>query len=324
MASIKNVFSTIKERNNFLLMGHVDPDGDCIGSLFALKWGLDLLGKKSIVLLENDPLLNFQHLKINQDDYKLFTDFKNHSYPENDLSVIALDAGDIDRLGNGKDLALKYFLINIDHHPDNPLYGDINLVLSEKAAVGEIIYDFCEKFQLDLTNKIGTAIATAIIADTGGLKYQNTSARIYRIIADLKENSVDIYQVYRSVFANYSYQSVKLKGLALSTLKICENGKVAWVKVNQSILAESEADPADASGLVSYARDIRDVEVGLVFTELENGNTKVSFRSNDYCPVNEIAAFFGGGGHARAAGCTIEKDLDQVVEMVLTKVNKYV
>ncbi|MFP4016730.1 MAG: DHH family phosphoesterase [Halanaerobiales bacterium] len=323
MESLMQVRDMIEKKDNFLLMGHVDPDGDCIGSLFALKWYLDFLNKHSLILLENSPSERYELFDIDPSDYLTFEEFSPDS--NTDYTCLALDAGDMDRLGSGKELAEKYFLINIDHHLNNPEYGDINYVNSEKAAVGEIIYDLLElSNDFQINKKVGTAIVTAVIADTGGFRYQNTTARVFDIISEIMETGVDIYRINRSIFADYKFNSVKLKGMALSTLELHDNEKIAYLRVEQNMLKKVGLDIDDASGLVNYARDIRGVEVGLIFSELNENETRVGFRSNEYCPVNEIAAIFGGGGHARAAGCTIDKNIDKAQKMVLSKVEEYV
>ncbi|MFP4660961.1 MAG: DHH family phosphoesterase [Halanaerobiales bacterium] len=323
MESLIQIKEIIKSKNNYILMGHVDPDGDCLGSLFAMKRYLDSINKDSVILLEEPPSSRYDILEIEPSDYLTFEEFS----PSNSIEYVclALDSGDLERLGPGQELADKYYLINIDHHLDNPEYGDINYVNSNKAAVGEIIYDFLKlDDEFKINKKIGIAIATAVIADTGGLRYQNTTVRIFDLISEIMNIGVDIYRINRAVFAGYKFNTVKLKGMALSTLKLHGNGKIAYLRVEKSMLDKTGTDKGDASGLVNYARDIEGVEVGLVFTEVSEDETRVGFRSNEYCPVNEIAAYFGGGGHSRAAGCTIDESLDKAEKLVLSKVEEYV
>ena len=324
MNPLELISRRIKKQANFVLLGHIDPDGDCIGSLFSLKWALDKMGKHSLVLLDTPPEARFGFLPICAQDYRLFEQFKTDRPGLAGADYIALDAGGIDRLGQGRELVNNSFLINVDHHPDNPGYGDLNYINPEMAAVGEILYYLFGEMGVALDQKIGSGLAVAIISDTGGFRYQNTRAATYRIMAELSEAGVDIYRINQAIYGNNPYQYLKLKGLALSTLQLSPDQKTAWIIVNNSILEETGADPEHVSGLVSYARDIQGVEVGVIFVELAAQEIKVSLRSNQYCPVNQIAAFFGGGGHVRAAGCKVEKDLDQAIELVLSKVKDYV
>ncbi len=320
--SLQEIAEKLIADDNFIILGHVEPDGDCIGSLFSLKWLLEKIGKKSRVMLEQATLDTYSYLEIKKDEYLSFPDDESVIDGFHSATYIALDSGSLERLGKGKDLIKDHFLINIDHHEDNPTYGDLNYVNSQKAAVGEIIYDLAEIMELNIDVKIGRAIATAIIADTGSLKYENTSARVLRILAKLVDDGVDIYQINKEVFGKYSYSSLVLKGLALSTLSLNSDNNVAWLYVDQEMMADAGTDMTD--GLVNYARDIDQIEVGISFISEDRLETKVSFRSNYYVKVNEIAAKFGGGGHPRAAGCTIKKPLEAAITDVLEEVEKFV
>lgn len=327
MSSLKNIAATLKEKNYFLVFGHVDPDGDCLGSIFALKWILDKLNKKSLILLNESPHEKYDLFFItpdNENDYQLFSNFDVQALKWPKVNIIALDAGDSDRLGEGKKIIKDNFVLNIDHHIDNPAYGDLNYINAEMAATGEIIYNLAKLLKITINRKIGTAIATAIIGDTGAFRYENTSPEVLRIIASLMEKEVNIYKINKVLFGNRSFKSIKLKGLALANLKLSKSNKIAWLYVDYNMLKKLNADEGDTDGLVNYARDIRGVEVGICFTYHSDNETRVSFRSNTFCPVNEIAAKFGGGGHPKAAGCTLDKSLKKTMDIVLNEVKKIV
>lgn len=330
MNSLSGIKKELMKWDDFIILGHVNPDGDCIGSLFAMKWYLELKGKNTMVLLEEDPVDIYGFLKIDSTDYRLFDDKRSSLQDylpdtEGEIVCIALDAGDPKRINPGQDMACNSYLINIDHHVDNPAYGNFNYINSNMSAVGEIIYNLIEvDGNIKFSKKIGRALATAIISDTGGLRYQNTTTRVYRIIANLAELGVDIYQINRALFGSFSFEYIKLKGLVLSTLTLAANGQIAFLKIKQTMLDESGIDLSSVSGLVNYARDIKGVEVGIAFTEINANETRISFRSNHYCPVNKIAAEFDGGGHPRAAGCTIKKSLEKSSKLVIDKVKEYV
>ncbi len=322
MVSLEELKNIIDSKNNFLLLGHTDPDGDCIGSLFALKWYLDKKDKEAIILLEDKPEIDYPFLLISDDDYILFDNFSFNN-PVEPLTIVALDSGDLDRLGKGKELLGNNLLINVDHHIDNPCFGQFNYIKPEAAATGEILYDLFKIEDRVVDSRIRIALATAIIADTGAFRYQNTTSRVFKIMSEVIDSGVDIYQINQGLYGSYSYQSIKLKGLVLATLEISKNGLVAWLKVNQEFLKRTGSELKDTSGLVNYARDIKGVEVGVAFFEVDNKTTRVGFRSNNYCPVNEVAAFFGGGGHPRAAGCTISLPLEKAVEKIISKIEEY-
>ena len=354
MNKLEKIAEEIRQRNNFVILGHVDPDGDCIGSVVGMQLILEQLSKNSRGVLHDFSFAKFGFLFSflkeedgspqddisDENDYNQKQLFKSSSrffrfsdLKEGDpvnvddrLTVIALDSGDLERLGDeGQTIAEDSFVINLDHHPDNPAFGDLNFVKSEAAAVGEIIYDLAGCLEVEIDIKMGTALATALISDTGSLRYKNTSARILKIVSELMDQGVEIYRINNYLYGNHKFNTVKLKGLALSNLQLTAENRIAWIYVDRQMLSQTDTQEEDASGLVNYARDIQGVKVGIAFIETEDGEIKVSFRSqSDRIPVNEVAAVFDGGGHARAAGCSLQIDGKQAIEKVLSEVRKFV
>ncbi len=324
MDSLSQVAETIREKNYFVILGHQNPDGDCLGSMVALHNLLKKMKKESIIVLDEELEENYEFL-FTENEYFLFDKLNNYTeidWPE--INIIALDAGDRDRLGKSSNLIEDYFLFNIDHHPGNPGYGDINYINSHSSAVGEILYEIVQLLNIEIDKKIGVGIGVAIISDTGSLRYQNTTAHVFRIIANLIDNGVDIYSVNKKLYSSFSYKTIKLRGMALANLEIEFSGRAAWLYVDQDMLTEIEADVEDAANMVDFARDIKGVEVGISFIELTDGRVKVSLRSKEYVPVNKIARNFGGGGHSRAAGCTVEMKMSDIIEGVLKEVKRFV
>ena len=350
MNTLKEIAAEIKRRNNFVIMGHIDPDGDCLGSVVGLQLLLENLNKDSRAVLHDFSFVKFGFLfsflqKKGKSSVKLSNrrsgqlfekSDRFYNFSKNDVqklfnnveskTVIALDSGDLERLGTaGQKIAADSFIINLDHHPDNPAYGDLNYVASDAAAVGEIIYDLAECLDVTIDISSGTALATALISDTGSLRYKNTSSRVLKIVAELMELGVDIYEINNNLYGNHKFSTVKLKGLALSRLQLSKDGSIAWIYVDRDMFKQTNTVEADASGLVNYARDIQGVKVGIAFIENSEGELKVSFRSQtDEIPVNEIAAVFDGGGHARAAGCKLPDTGQCETEKVLLEVKKFV
>ncbi|MFW5786884.1 MAG: DHH family phosphoesterase [Halanaerobiales bacterium] len=327
MRDLKEISRHIIEKDDFLICGHIDPDGDCIGSAFGLKWALSNIGKNCCVILTQSIEDDYDFLAINSDDYILVENLNKNNCNNLNWSktnFIVLDSSNIERLGEVAKSAKNSFLINIDHHQDNTFFGDVNFVDSSKAAVGVIIYQLLSLMEISIDEQIGRALATAIIADTGAFRYENTTPEVLRIIADLMDTGVDLYRINSGLFSNNSYKLTKLKGMAISTLKNSKDGKIAWLYIEQDMFQKAGIVEYKSHDLVNQARDIKGVEVGISFTEKDDGIIKVSFRSNRYCPVNKIAAQFGGGGHPRAAGCEIEDNLDNVISIVIEEVKKHV
>jgi len=321
MNTLLEIKDYLFDHDNFMIMGHVDPDGDSIGSVFSLKWILDSLNKNSIIVLDDNPRLSYDLLNYKQKDYILCTNLNSTNNYE---SVIVLDSGELSRIGERDKLINNKKILNLDHHIDNALFGDLNYLNADMAATGEIIFELAAFLKVPVDEKIGYAIATAILTDTGFMRYKNTSPHILNIISALMDIGVDIHKIYRALFASHSYKSMRLRGMALNNLKLGKNGKFAYLYVDKEILEELDADESISSGLVNYPRDIKGVEVGLSFVEKEDNIIKVSLRSNEYCPVNEIASRFNGGGHERAAGCKVEGNMNKVIDRVITEVKKFV
>jgi len=322
MNSLQEIARIIKKKDNYYILGHIDPDGDCIGSMVALREIIKKYNKKYRLIFYEKP--DDKYNFILNEDYYLYSVLKrDEGINWSNINIIALDAGDLQRIG---DIAeeKKEILINIDHHPNNPNYAVYNYIDSDAAAVGEILYELVQKMDIKIDIKIGTAIAAAIIYDTGFLRYQNTSAEVLKIIAKLMENGVELYKINKEFYGSYPFNNMKLQGLALSTLKLEYEGKVAWLYVDEKMLSDTNSDIKDISGFVNYARDIKKVEVGICFSEIKENETRVSLRSQEYVPVNKIAEKFTGGGHTRAAGCTVKENLNKTIKLVLHEVKRFV
>lgn len=321
---IKEIIKIINENDNFLIVGHVGADGDSIGSVTALTRLLRIKNKKARAYLNQDTLAPFSFLEVKGEEF--YTDSKKlkEEISTSSYILITLDSGNLERVDLDQDLIENaQFIINIDHHEDNSRFGKVNLVQDDRAAVAEIIYNFAvEMINSKLPFEIAEPLATGIITDTGALRYENTTSRVLKILAELMDAGVDIYKINKKIFGSISYKALILKGLALANLERSEDGKIAWLYVSRQMMHQAETDYTE--GLVSMARDIEDVEIGILFTEEEEKEIKVSLRSNFYAEVNQLAAEFNGGGHPRAAGATVEKNLQQTINLVVEAAKKYV
>lgn len=320
----KEIIDLINQNDNFLIVGHVGADGDSIGSVTALTRLLKIKNKKARAYLNRDTLAPFSFLEINENEF--YTDFEKlkKDLESQKFILITLDSGSLERVDLEKGIINSaQFIINIDHHEDNTCFGEFNLIQSDRAAVGEIIYEFVtEMLAVKMPLALAKPLATAIITDTGALRYDNTTSRVLRILADLMDLGVDIYKINKKIFGSLSYKALILKGLALATLNLSKKGKVAWLYVSREMMHQAGTDFTE--GLVGLARDIDGVEIGILFTEEEKEAVKVSLRSNFYAEVNKLAAEFEGGGHPRAAGATVNKSLENTIKLVVEAARKYV
>ncbi|WP_204700106.1 DHH family phosphoesterase [Halanaerobacter jeridensis] len=319
---LDSIINIIENNDRFLVTSHVNPDGDNIGSILALKIFLEQLGKKVEVVLDDEVPDCFSFLSYSQD-------IKEYN-PELEIDfdvLFTLDSGDWERISDVADLVDKQVIVNIDHHADNTLYGDYNLV-TDAAATAELIYQLIiELDKSKLNQDLATAIATALITDTGSFRYSNTRPETHQIMADLLDFDVDVNYITRQIFENNTYQSLMLKAKVLETLEVDETAKIAWVKIPEHFLEEVGATWEDAEGIVGYPRSLQGVEVAVLFKEYRPQEIKVSLRSNEYFAVDKVAHQFDGGGHAKAAGCLLECGLEEaeekVIEAVKEEIRKY-
>ena len=315
------IIRTIKASKNILITTHINPDGDAVGALLGLYIALSRAGFKVLPVIDDD----FPQL------YKFLKGWENIKKP-NDPEVlaekdkidlfIALDCGDVERLGASAMYMEGKTVINIDHHISNTVFGTLNMIDSNAAAAGEMVYQVIKILGLPLDKDVAEAIYTAIVTDTGQFRYSNTTSVTHQIAGDLINNGVVTSYMYEQIYQNISKARIRLSGKAINTLKLSFDDKVACMAVTLENMTETGANGADAEGIIDFGRDIDTVEVAILFKENEKEKIKVSFRSKKYINVAEIAQEYGGGGHARASGCTINKTLKQAEEIILSRIEK--
>ncbi len=322
--SISKVVNAIRRHKRFLVSGHIDPEADTVGSQLALASLLKRLGKEVMIVDQYPPPDSCAFLpKLKE--ITLLKDIKKKKFKKPDCAII-VDCPTLERIGKVKDLITdEMTLINIDHHISNVRFGDVNWVDLKAAADGEMIFDIFKKFRMKLTKDEAVIIYSSILIDTGSFRYSNTTARTHIIAALLMKYGVDTNSVFEHLFELKSYPATRLLGLALLTLKRGRDGKVVWLWLTNKILKQAGARYDDAENFINYARAVKGCKVALFFKETgQKGIIKVSFRGKKGIDVNKIAAKFGGGGHARAAGCTIKAAAKEAETKVLKEVLKVV
>jgi phosphoesterase RecJ-like protein len=317
------IIEKIKTSNRFMVVAHVNPEGDAIGSLLGLSIALKALGKDVTPYLE-DPV---------PDVFKFLPGADTVVHTLEGAApfdaVFAVDCGKIDRLGRRfNDFKGYGFIINIDHHTTNDRFGDLNVIAPEESATGEVIYDFCKAASIDITRDIAINLYVAIHTDTGSFRYSSSSADSFIKAGDLVRRGADPWDISRRVYENNPVSKYKLLGMVLSTLDLISgegagrNGNIATLLVTLDMFKETAAGKDLADGFVNYARGIEGVEVGVLFRECPSGEYKISLRSKGYADVARVAEIFGGGGHSHAAGCTVEGDLDTVKTRVIKAIKE--
>ncbi len=315
MSEVQAVLEAIRKLDSFLIAGHVDPDPDCCGSMLALDWMLERLGKRSLPISHDPPLPQWSFLP--RIDRVVVASSQGSWRQERWDALIVVDCG-VERTGDAASFAGRVGkVINIDHHLTNPGTGDVNLIRPEAAAAGELVYDLVSAAGLEPDAEVATLLYAAIMADTGSFRFSNTTARSFEIASRLVAAGARPDLIAREIYDTRSWSYVRLLARVLGTLQRSDDGKVAWITLTQRMIAEEGARADESEGFIQFPRMIGGVEVAIIFRELDDGRVRVGFRSRERVDVSALAKEFGGGGHERAAGCTVEGPLELVRERIV-------
>lgn len=318
--------SVLRGKDKISILPHVSVDGDGLGSSLALALALGKLGKKVRIYLEEKVPLLFEFLPgLNLIEvYDKNSEAINEDTQEDKLYsevTVAIDTGDEGRLGNRLEIFKgSEVTINIDHHATNSMFAQYNHVQINSSSVGELIYELIKELDIEIDMDISACLYVAILTDTGGFRYSNTTSKTHLIVSDLINKGIDISDISKRIFSTNSYEKIKLMGLAISAIELFENGKIAITTITDDIIKTSGSKDDDSEGLVDIGRSIRGVEVSALLRELDDGIIKVNLRSNTYVDVSEIAAGFSGGGHKRAAGCKISGRSEDVKQKLIDEI----
>lgn len=307
------IIKVIKESANIIILSHIAPDGDSIGSSLALFNALIKHGKNAKFVLDD----------VVPEIYKFLAGADEVEKPSNNYDfdvVIVLDSGDIGRLGKSAKYLNKKSIINIDHHISNTSFGTHNMIDSNAAATAEIVYNIIRALGIDIDKDIAECLYTGIVTDTGQFQYSNTTSVTHDIASNLINCGVNPSKLYRKIYQNNTKEKMKLIGESIESLEFYLDDRISCITIKKEQFDEIGAKDEDADGIINFARDINTVEVALFFREISDGKVKVGFRSKEYIDVNAIAEQFGGGGHKRASGATIVGNIDIVKEQVLKQV----
>jgi bifunctional oligoribonuclease and PAP phosphatase NrnA len=317
--ALVEIGNLIKNSDNFAIVSHTSPDGDSIGSMLGLFSALKEIGKSADMFID-DPLPEKYSFLPGYKEVKNIDDAKD-SYS----CLIALDCGDLDRLGTCKRLISKAdIIINIDHHVSNSLFGTVNIVDDAASSVGEILYQLFKINDLVVSKDTSLCLYTSLLTDTGGFKYSNTTSVTLSIAGDLINTGIDFSEVYNQVFDVKSINQVKLMSRVTSTLETHFSGKIAILILSRDMLDDCNAREDDASDFINIARDIAGVEVAFFVKEVDSTKCRVSLRSRQFVDVRKIAEIFGGGGHIRASGCTISGSVQEVKDIIINELKKVI
>jgi phosphoesterase RecJ-like protein len=318
--AIEQVASELRARERFLLTAHEGPDGDALGSLLAMHHLLRQMGKDSVMFLaaKEFPLpIEYRFLPLEEVFHEPPADMA-------DRAVIFLDCGNIDRMPVDFLAEGGQVVINIDHHHDNTLFGDVNLVDTDASSTAEIVYQLAVLLGIEITPEMATALYVGLVTDTGKFMYENANARTHRIAAELIEAGVEVDETYRRLYEHVPIEKLRLVSRALERIqRRCEN-RLVVAYITASDYEESGAGEEMTEGLIDFLRSVEGARVAALIRDLgDRGRAarKVSLRSSDGAvDVSAIARQRGGGGHKRAAGFSTDLDAEELISFLCDEV----
>lgn len=315
---IEEVLKALSPAKRVLLTTHVNADGDGTGSEVAMASWLRDRGKEVWIINPTPFPDTFRFLLTEADSCLDPESTKAKEVAQKADLALVLDTGEVGRIGRVMDLIGTLPTIVVDHHPvgPDPIPG-VSFRDPDASATGELLFDLFSSTEQGLSRESALGLYVAILTDTGSFRFSNATPRAHRVVARLLEAGVDPEDTHRRVYGNYPHKRFKLLHASLGELEVNSSGSLAWMTVPTRVFNELSATPADLDGLVDYPREIKGVEVGILFRETAKGGTKVSFRSNGAVDVNVLARQFGGGGHKKAAGAKIAGPLEEVRVKVL-------
>jgi phosphoesterase RecJ-like protein len=302
----------IMNAQRILVVSHVRPDGDAIGSLLGLGLAIQTSGKLVEMVLDDTVPANLRHLPGYQQ-------VSQRPKDTCDL-IVTLDCSDLKRVGK----ALNGYNVpdvNIDHHPTNLNFGKINLVDPSAVATAEILTRSLPEWDLPITKDVASALLTALVTDTLGFRTSNVTSKVMRMAADLMDVGADLPDIYGKSLIQRSFEATRFWGAGLTQLQ--REGPVVWSILTTQDRKASGYSGNDDADLINVLSAIKDAMVAIVFVEQSNGNIKVSWRAQPGVDVAQIASSFGGGGHTAAAGAEIQGTLDDVRSRVIGKTRDF-
>lgn len=304
------VIDRIEKANRIAVFTHIMPDGDALGSAFALCGALRGMGKQADCFLEK-PLSSLYY--VFPSDYLTEAE-KTAAY---DLKI-SVDCGEKKRLGMFAD-AFEGNTVNIDHHREEKPFAQVNIVDETSASTGEIVYVLLCAMKTEITPFIADALYIALATDTGGFMFSNTTADTHRVTAALMKAGADFYTWNKHFLLEKTLKRQQLTALCVERMEITADGKIAVTYLDYDTVRRMQVTSDDLDGLSSLPRSIKGIEAGAILTELETGKIKVSLRSDRIVDVSKVAAAFGGGGHVRASGFTCEGSIQELKQSILQK-----
>ncbi|MDP6500751.1 MAG: bifunctional oligoribonuclease/PAP phosphatase NrnA [Candidatus Marinimicrobia bacterium] len=305
-----------------LLTTHENPDGDGLGSASTMYYHLQEEGKECRIINCSDLPVEYDFLNQNK-IFELY-DVKEHDkwLEKCDLAII-FDVGDFKRVRGIKDTINRneIITINIDHHPhseDHPF--TLNVVDTNAAATGAIIFDYLKMARKKpMTKNMCEGLYTAIMTDTGSFRYSNTDAKCHEIAIECLKAGVETSRIYQRVYETKPQGGVRLLARVIDNITFDSGGELAWFSIDQKMLDAANASSKDVDGFTDFVRSIKGVEVAVMVFENGTNSCRINFRSKGKYAINDVAKYFGGGGHRFAAGAIVKGNKETIIPLVVTE-----
>jgi phosphoesterase RecJ-like protein len=306
------IVKELQNNNSFLIVSHINPDGDAIGSSLALAAGLTATGKK-VTVFNNDSIPDIVRFLSGSSEII-------HELSDSDQfdAAIVVDCGTPKQLGE-KFNAFKGYkkLLNIDHHATNLNFADVVFLDPDASATGAMIYRILKSMQVEITREIALSIYTTIVVDTGSFHYGNSNPEAFRIAGEMVDIGVEPWVVAENLYESQPEGRIRLHSLALNTLSTHYKGKIGFIMVSNDMYKATGTTAEDTDGIVNYARSLKGVEVAMFIREISPDKYKASLRSKGRVDVTKIAERYDGGGHVNAAGCVLTGSLPEIKKNLL-------
>lgn len=307
----KECAKLLLQQNNILILTHAHPDGDTLGSGFALCRALMQIGKKVRVINDDEIPKKYNYL---------FDDIEFENFEPS--YIVAVDVATENLLGSLQDKYAGKIDLCVDHHLTNTEFAK-KLLLRDYPAACEIIYMLINEMGVKIDKKIADCLYTGISTDTGCFRYASTTAQSYRIAAELIDLGADNGKINRAMFETKTKTYVALEKLALNNMKMFCNDRVAVITVTQDMYAKTGSNEQETEALAPLTRQIEGVEIGITIREKADRTCKASIRTYESVNAAALAKNFGGGGHAQAAACRFNCSVDEALEQIVKKCGEY-
>ena len=308
---LSRIVHAIRDRTRFVLSSHARPDGDSIGAQLALAHALARLGKSVRIFNHDAPPANLE--SIPGAEKITVADAVTGSYD----AAIVLECSSLDRTEvAGLD---RYFLVNIDHHAGNRMYGALNWYDPSAAACAEMVYDLVVALGVPVTQPVAIPLYAGILTDTGSFRHANITRRTFDICSQVAASGVDVAGVAAAIYQSGTIGRLRLTGALIDTMRLEASDRIALLCVDDELLRDTGCPPDDMDGLINLPLSAREVQAVIMVKTLD-GTTRVSLRSKGEVDVRSVAASFGGGGHRNAAGFSIDRDGAEVEARIVAAV----